>query len=47
MCLKKLEIVFKNYRLCSSHYLNALALSWDEMRNMTKIELELISDEEM
>ena len=32
----------KNYGLCPSHYLNAPALSWDAMFNMTKIELELI-----
>ena len=34
----------KNYGLCPSHYLSAPALSWDEMLNMTKVELELIPD---
>ena len=37
----------KNYRLCPSHYLSALALSWDAMLNMTKVELELIPDPDM
>ena len=32
----------KNYRLCPSHYLGALALSCYAMFNMTKMELELI-----
>ena len=31
----------KNYGLCPNHYLSAPALSWDEMLNMTKVELEL------
>ena len=34
----------KNYGLSLSHYLGAPALSWDGMLNMTKVELELISD---
>ena len=37
----------KNYGLWQSHYLNAPALSWDEMPCMTKIELELIWDVDM
>ena len=35
---------FRNYGLCPSHYLSAPALSWDTILNMTKVELELISD---
>ena len=35
---------FKNYGLCPIHYLSPPALSWDAMLNMTKVELELISD---
>ena len=34
----------KNYRLCPSHYLTAPALNWDAMLNITKVELELITD---
>ena len=34
----------KYYGLCPSHYLSALALRWDAMLNMTKVELELIPD---
>ena len=30
-----------------SHYLSAPDLSWDAMLNMTKVELELISDADM
>ena len=37
----------KNYGLCPSHYLNAPALSWDVMLNMTKVKLELIPDPDM
>ena len=37
----------RNYRLCPSHYLSAPALSWDAVLNMTKVELELISDPDM
>ena len=35
---------FRSYGLCPSHYLSAPALSWDTIINMTKVELELISD---
>ena len=31
----------KNYGLCSNHYLNAPALSWDAIINMTEVKLEL------
>ena len=34
--------IFKNYGLCSGHYLSGPALSWDEMLNMTETELKLI-----
>ena len=34
----------KNYELCRSHYLSALALKYDAMLNMTKVGLELVSD---
>ena len=34
----------KSYGLCPSNYLSATALSSDAMLNMTKVELELISD---
>ena len=37
----------KNNGLCSSLYLSAPALSWDAMLNITKVELELISDPDM
>ena len=37
----------KNYGLCPSHYLSAPTLSWNAMRNMTEIRLELISDPDM
>ena len=37
----------KNYGLCPIHYLSALALSWDAMLNMTKVELEFIPDADM
>ena len=37
----------KNYRLCPNHYLNAPISSWDTVLNMTKVELELISDLDM
>ena len=36
-----------NYGLCPSHNLGAQALSWGAMLNMTKVELELISDPDM
>lgn len=35
---------FKNYGLCLSLYLSALALSWDAIHNRKKIDLELTSD---
>ena len=34
----------KNYGLCPSHYLSTPGLSWDVIRKMKKIELELIQD---
>ena len=34
----------ENYKSCSSHYLIAPALIWFAILNMTKAELELISD---
>ena len=34
-------------RLWSSHYFSAPVLGWDAMLNMTKVELELISDADM
>ena len=37
----------KNYRLYPKHYLSTPALSWDAMLNITKVELELISDAKM
>ena len=37
----------KNYGIYPSHYLNAPGLTWDTMFNMTRIELELISDANM
>ena len=42
MFLKNLEII--NWK---NHYLSALVLSCDAMLNMTKAELELISDADM
>ena len=38
---------WKNYGLCSSHFLSAPGLSWDAMFNMTKVELELIPNPDM
>ena len=38
---------FKNYGLCPSLSSSAPALSWDVMLNMTKVELELITDPDM
>ena len=44
-CVWKLwNIRLKYYGLCPSHYLSAPASSKDAMFNMTKIELEFISD---
>ena len=37
----------RNYGSCLSHYMTAPALSWDSMLNMTKGELELISNNDM
>ena len=37
----------KNYGLCPSYYFTAPALSWDVMLNITKVELEHISDADM
>ena len=37
----------KNYGLCPSPYLSALGLKWDVMLEMTKFELELITDADM
>ena len=34
---------FKNYELCSNHYLSVPALNWDAILNKTNVELELIS----
>ena len=39
--------VIKNYGLCPSQYLSGSALSWDTILNITKVELELISDVDM
>ena len=36
-----------NYELCASNYLSAPVLSWDAILNMTKVELELITDTDM
>ena len=37
----------KNYGSCSSHYMGTVALIWDAMLNMTKVELEFIPDPHM
>ena len=37
----------KNYGLLPSYYLSELALSWDTMVSMGKVELELIADPDM
>ena len=37
----------KNCGLCPSHHLNTPALSWDAMLNMTKVELELITNPDL
>ena len=37
----------RNFELCLSHYLNAPALSWDAMRSMTEVELEIASYADM
>ena len=36
----------KDYGLCPSHHFSALALSWNAILNITKVELGLISDPE-
>ena len=38
---------FKNYGLCSSHYLSTPTLSQDAMLNMTKVEIEIIPGPDM
>ena len=40
--MKILESSLKNYGFCPSRYLSPLALIWDSMLNVTKVELELI-----
>ena len=48
MYLKKFRnSSLKNHGLCPCCYLSSPALSWDAMLNATKVELELISDEDM
>ena len=37
----------KIYGLCTSHHSSTLALPWDAMLDMTKVELELISHVDM
>ena len=37
----------KNYGLCPSYCLSVPALTWDAILNVTKVELELISDSDM
>ena len=37
----------RSYKLCPSHCLSAPGLCWDEIINMTKVELELISDADL
>ena len=44
---EKFRNCLKNYGLCPRHYLSAPDLSWDAILNMTKVELELISDLDM
>ena len=41
---KLINSCLKHYGLCPSHYLSAAALSCNAMLNMTKVELEIISD---
>ena len=45
--LKYESRVIKNYGLCPSQYLSGSALIWDTILNITKVELELISDADM
>ena len=35
------------YELCPSHYLSAPVLTWDVLPNLTKVELEIFSIEDM
>ena len=45
MCLRNFEItVWLNYTLCRIHYLKAPGVSWNAILDMTKVELDLISD---
>ena len=37
----------RNYGLIQIHYLNVPALSWNAMLDMTKVELEFISDADL
>ena len=37
----------KKFGLCTGHYLSAPALSWGAMLNMTKVEIELVTDPDM
>ena len=39
--------ILKIYGLCPSHYLSAPTINWDAMLNITKVELELITDPDM
>ena len=41
---KFIKIRLTNCGLCPSHYLSSPALIWDEILNMTKVDLEFISD---
>ena len=36
-----------NYGLCLSHYLSASSLGWNMLNKMIKVELELITDDDM
>ena len=47
VCEKFRNNGLKNYGLCPRHYLSAPALSSDAMLNITKVELELITDPDM
>ena len=39
--------ILRNYGLCPTHYLSALGLNWDAMLNMTKVEIDFVSDADM
>lgn len=44
MCSKNPRIIAQqNHGLCPSHYLCEPALSWDGILNLTKVQIELIS----